>query len=602
MLFGKNINKSFGTQVLFENADFQLNKGEKIAVIGRNGYGKSTLFRIILEAKNSDDGTIAYPEHYKIGSLDQHLSFSEKNIVEEVIVGQPEEKKYEAWKAEKLLSGLGFTSKDFKRKAEEFSGGFQIRIKLAQLLFSEPDLLLLDEPTNYLDITSLRWLENFLKLWRSEVMCVSHDQSFLENICTHTIGVHRKRLRKIKGSPQKLFNHIAKEETIHEKTRVNDQKQRAKQEKFIREFRSGARSAGLVQSRIKMLAKKKTLNALSPIPEIKFKFTEADFNGSKILEARNLSFGYKEGQDLLKKCSFEIFPGEKIGIIGQNGKGKTTLLKALTGENKIQSGVLKPNVKTQIGYFGQSNIDRLEPEKNIIEVLEDAGAQNEQHARTIAASLLFGQNLAYKKIGILSGGEKARVNLGRVLLHPANLLLLDEPTNHLDYESVNALVDSIKEFHGAVVFVSHNEYFLKSIAEKLIVFDEDEVTLFEGNYEEFLAQKGFACEREEALENSRPVSNLETGLELNLNERQKKKISQKIVRPMKKKIKELEKKIKIIEDNQVENKKDFDQAYQQGNRLKMDTLGISYQEMQIEVEALWEDWAEVSEELENLEN
>jgi len=605
MLFGKNISKSFGAQTLFENADFQLNKGEKIAIIGRNGYGKSTLFRLILGQDGFDDGEIAYPEHYRIGSLDQHLSFNQKNIVEEVTAGQPEEKKYESWKAEKLLSGLGFKASDFTRKAEEFSGGFQIRIKLAQLLFSEPDLLLLDEPTNYLDITSLRWLENFLQSWKSEVMCVSHDQIFLEKICTHTIGVHRKKLRKIKGSPQKLFNHIAKEERIHEKTRKNDEKQRGKQEKFIREFRSGARSAGLVQSRIKMLAKKKKLNALDKIPEIKFKFTEEEFNGSKILEARNLSFGYKEGQDLLKKCSFEVFPGEKIGIIGANGKGKTTLLRALTKELKISSGVLKSNVKTRIGYFGQSNIDKLEGEKNIIETLQDAGAYNEQHARTIAASLLFGQNLAYKKINILSGGEKARVNLGRVLLHPTNFLLLDEPTNHLDYESVNALVESVKNFSGAAIFVSHNEYFLREIAQKLIVFDEEEVFLFEGTYDEFLEQKGFECEKEDASISPPPSG---TPLKLrgdetdSLNIRQKKKISQRIARPLKKKIKELEKKIKTLEASQVENKKYFDLAYQQGNHLKMDTLGISYQEMQVEVEALWEEWAEVSEELEKLEN
>ena len=224
MIFIKDIVKSYGAQLLFNKASFQVNKGEKIGIVGRNGYGKTTLFRLILGTDNIDEGEINIPENYSIGTLDQQLNFTEKNILDEVAKVLSEAEKYDTWKAEKLLSGLGFAAKDFTRPASDFSGGFQIRVKLAELLLSEPDLLLLDEPTNYLDIVSLRWLEKFLKTWKGELLCVSHDQTFLENISTHTIAIHRQKLKRIKGSPKKCYQQIKKEEELYERTRKNDEK------------------------------------------------------------------------------------------------------------------------------------------------------------------------------------------------------------------------------------------------------------------------------------------------------------------------------------------------------------------------------------------
>lgn len=596
MLFAKNLTKSFGAQVLLENADFQLNRGEKIGIVGRNGYGKSTLFRLILGNDEPDEGEISYPEDYRIGALDQHLSFDHETVRAEVAQVLPEHHQYDVWKAEKILSGLGFSPEDFEKNPRIFSGGFQIRIKLAQLLLSAPDLLLLDEPTNYLDILSIRWLENFLKNWKGEILCVSHDQTFLKNVMTHTVAIHRKNLKKIKGDPQKVYDQIAYEEDIHEKTRKNDAKERARQEKFIREFRSGARSAGLVQSRVKMLAKKETLNVLAPIPPIKFNFPERDFSGAKMIEGHNVCFGYEAGQELLKKVTFELFPGDKIGIIGANGKGKSTLLKLLNQELTHQSGTLKFNQNLHVGYFGQSNVDKLDKTRNIVEELTMVGDVSEQSVRSIAGSLLFSGDLAYKKISVLSGGEKARVNLGKILLTPSNLLLLDEPTNHLDYESVEALMRAVKKFSGSVVFVSHDENFLRNVAEKLIVFDGDEVFVFSGNYERFLAEKGF---QSEALDDVSVLDKHETKKEKPVH-RERTKEKNRLLRPLKKELSKIEKKITDVETLQEENTEKFKIADRQGNRLKMETLGIEYQALQKKVEAYWAEWEKVGQEIEVL--
>ena len=595
MLFCTNITKSFGTHQLLQGANFQLNRKERVGIVGRNGAGKSTLFNLIIGKDTPDNGEIVIPNNYKIGILNQQLEFSQESVLKEVMEVLPEDEKHSEWKAEKILFGLGFSQENLAENPEIFSGGFQIRIKLARLLLSEPDLLLLDEPTNYLDILSIRWLEKILQAWSGEVICVSHDHIFLSKAMTHCAIIHRQGFKKVKGgNPQKVYEQIAIEEGIHERTRKKQIKETNKQEKFIREFRSGARSAGLVQSRIKMLDKKGKIKALAKIPPIKFNFPEAEFNGAKILEGRNLSFGYGQ-EDLLKKISLEIFPGEKVAIIGQNGKGKSTLLKALAGEIKVKSGTLKLNNALSVGYFGQSNIDNLAKEKTILEALHVDKSKTEQEIRNIAGSLLFSGALAKKKISVLSGGEKARVNLGRVLLQTTNLLLLDEPTNHLDYESVEALIEAIKKYSGAVVVVAHDENFLQQVATKLVIFDNDEVFVWNGNYQDFIDKKGFSIEQKEEVD----LENFpgKKSAELNYEER---KTWQKLLRKAEKDLKKTEKQITELEDRQLENKEKVHVFLRQGNRTMLEKLGIESEKIQDELGAKLGKWEKLGEEIEFL--
>ncbi len=599
MLFCTNITKSFGPHKLFSEASFQLNRKERVGIIGRNGCGKSTLFRLILGEDNPDDGQITYPEHYRIGKLEQHLKFSRDSVLEEVAQILPPNEEHNRWKAEKILYGLGFNKENFRENPAKFSGGFQIRIKLAQLLLSEPDLLLLDEPTNYLDILAIRWLESFLKKWSGEVLCISHDHEFLARAMTHNMIIHRQKFKKIRGNPAKIYEQIALEEDIHEKTRLKQLKELKKQEKFIREFRAGARSAGLVQSRIKMLAKKERIQPLPKIKPIKFHFPEWNFNGAKVLEARNLSFGYQENEDLLKKVSLEVFPGEKVAIIGANGKGKTTLLKIFAGFLSPTAGVLKKNKALLQGYFGQSNIDNLDPQKTILEALHEDKSKTEQEIRNIAGSLLFTGDLAKKKVAVLSGGEKARVNLGKILLKRTNILLLDEPTNHLDYESVEALISAIQNYSGAVLAVSHNENFLQKIAKKLIVFDEDEVFVWNGSYQDFLAKKGFKSESDNSLSSGERAGVRVENPAKKLTYNEKKEL-QKSVRKLERELQKIEDKISELEKQQAENREKIHIASRQGNRLKLETLGIEAEQIQLKISREFEKWEELGVEVEVL--
>lgn len=594
MIFCKNISKSFGSQTLFSEADFAIHPGEKVGLIGRNGSGKSTLLQLILGKDSPDEGEIKSPEKYNIGSLSQEIHFEKNQILSQVTQNLPSHQKYDTWRGEKILTGLGFSPSDFDRAPQEFSGGFQTRIKLAELLVSSPDLLILDEPTNYLDITSIRWLESFLKDWKSEILCVSHDPTFLTHVTTHTALVHRQKIRKIKGTPQKLYKQIQQEEIIHEKTRLNEEKEKSRQEKFIREFRSGARSAGLVQSRIKMLEKRESLKPLPLIPPITFSFPEKSFSSARVGEARRLHFAYPSGPELLGGLDLEIRPGEKIGIIGPNGKGKTTLLKIFDQRLEPTSGTLKYNQNISKGYFGQSNTLELSPEKSILQELTLNKETSEQTVRNIAGQLLFEQDQAQKKIRILSGGEKSRVCLGKLLIKPTNFLLLDEPTNHLDYESVEALIDALQKYSHSVLFVTHDEYFLEKVAEKLIVFDQEKVFLYYGKYKDFIREKGFSQDlsldkKEEKKEKKAPVS------------REKQKEYQRLIRPLLKKLEIGEKEIEILEKEKKEQEKNLQKAKTKGNLVQMDMIAEDLSKIEKKLFPLLEKWEETGKKLEEIQ-
>ncbi len=485
---------------MLDGISFGVNKKEKIGIIGRNGYGKSTLLKMLADKEQPDSGQITVPKDYRIGELEQHIRFSETSVLQEACLGLRQDEQNDTWKAEMILSGLGFSEKDFPRAPQEFSGGYQIRINLAKLLLSEPDLLLLDEPTNYLDIVSLRWLERFLQKWKSEFLLVTHDRAFMDKVTTHTMVIHRQKLRKIRGTVADTLAQIAQEERVYEQTRLADEKKKSKSEQFIRQFRSGARSAGLVQSRIKMLAKLDTRDELEKIPEIRFRFTSKPIFGGVMLSGHSLGFGYDDAHPLMQKLDVSVYPGDRIGIIGRNGAGKTTLLKILANQLQPTAGTIKTKGTVETGFFNQTNVQTLDLNKTILEEFHATeNSPSEQVIRDLCASLLFRGEDVFKPISVLSGGEKSRVSLGKLMLTPAHLLFLDEPTNHLDMESCDALCNALQDFSGAVVFVSHNEDILARLANKLVVFDADSVRTYETTYEVFLKEIGWQNEEESLL-------------------------------------------------------------------------------------------------------
>lgn len=351
MISFDNVSKSYGSKILFENVTFNINKGERIGLVGRNGNGKTTLMRIITGEEEADSGKISIPKNYKIGFLKQHIKFAKNTVIEEAMLGLTDEEIHDKWKAEKILFGLGFKEEDMEKSPSSFSGGFQVRLMLAQTLLANPDLLLLDEPTNYLDIVSVRWLKGFLNLWKGELLLITHDRQFMDDIISHTAGIHRAKVRKIEGRTDKFYEQIARDEEIYEKTRINDEQKRKELEQYITRFRAKARLAGLVQSRIKTLNKMEKKDKLEAIKNLEFAFKYKPIASKQIMRAENISFSYDGRKFLINDLSIIIGSEDKIAVIGKNGKGKSTLLKVLAGILPASSGNVIYHTGCVKGYY-----------------------------------------------------------------------------------------------------------------------------------------------------------------------------------------------------------------------------------------------------------
>jgi len=550
-----SISKSFGNQILLDNTGFQINSGERVGLVARNGHGKTTLLNIINKKDHADDGTISFPTGYRIGALSQHIEFSRDTILQEAMLGLLDHEKEHYWKAEKILAGLGFSQRDFAKAPDQFSGGYQVRLNLAKVLVSDPDLLILDEPTNYLDITSIRWISKFLITWPREVLLVTHDRGFMDKVVTHIAGIHRQKIKKIKGDTSKYYLQVAQDEEVYEKTRVNEEKRTKEIETFINRFRAKARLASMVQSRIKTLEKNKNKQALQKLKNLEFTFNYLPFSGKQVLTVENLSFQWNEDSKLINNLSFTVSPDDRIAVIGKNGKGKTTLLKLISQNLEPTTGSINLNPGVVADYFEQTNVKTLNESFTVEEELMLSSKEiNRQAARNICGAMMFEKDAALKKISILSGGEKSRVMLGKLLMTPLNLLLLDEPSNHLDIESCDSFIAALDQFEGAVLIVTHNEMFLHSIANRLIVFKNNGIQLFEGTYQEFLEKEGWEDEQINPKSGINLDAQIDTSNPATLS---KKAIRQKKseingqkshkTRPIKKKIEKLEKKIDINE-------------------------------------------------------
>ncbi len=492
MIAVDNLTKSYGGRVLFDGISFKINSKERVGLVGRNGHGKTTLLRMLIGEEEYDSGHLTLPKGYRIGHVQQQLRFTRETVLEEGMLGLPQTEKDHHWKVEKVLAGLGFGPKDMQRDPMEFSGGFQVRLNLAKVLVSEPDLLLLDEPTNYLDITSIRWIERFLLNWPHELMLITHDRSFMDRLVTHTLGIHRQKIRKIAGDTGKYYAQIAQDEEIYEKTRQKDERRAKEMELFITRFRAKARLGGLVQSRVKTLAKLQKKDKLQALRDLEFSFRSLEFRGKQLLGIDDLAFAYPGQPVLFEGLSLSLHGGDRVCVVGPNGRGKTTLLKVLAGQLKPRKGDVNYHPAVVHGFYEQTNIQTLHDANTIEqEMLNCHPDLDRQQARNICGAMLFEGDDALKKISVLSGGEKARVMLGKILATPVNLLLLDEPTNHLDMESCDALVAAIDNFDGAVIMVTHNEMFLHALAQRLIVFDHDQASVFEGTYQQFLERGGW---------------------------------------------------------------------------------------------------------------
>ena len=553
MIRVENLTKSFGDRLLLDKINFTLSSKERVGLVGQNGHGKTTLFQIIKGEELPDSGMVVIPKNYRVVYVKQRLEFTADTALAEGMAALPPQEQGHSWKVEKILAGLGFTKKDFQRHPTEFSGGLQVRLNLVKALVSEPDLLLLDEPTNFLDITSIRWIEQYLKAWPHEVLLITHDRSFMDNVVSHTMGIHRRKIRKIAGNTARYYNQIAQDEEVYEKTRINDERRRKEIQQFITRFRAKARLANLVQSRVKTLKKMDKKDKLEQLKLLDFSFRASPSPAKRVLTASHLNFAYERGPNLIKDFNITIETGDRVCVVGQNGKGKTTLLKLLAGVLSPQAGETVYHPSIEKGFFEQTNVQSLVDARTVEEeILYSHPDMDRQRARNICGAMMFTGDDALKKIKVLSGGEKSRVMLGQLLATPVNLLLLDEPTNHLDMESCDALLTALDIFDGTVIMVTHNEMFLHALAERLIVFNNNHIDVFDGSYQEFLEKDGW----HDKHPGGRSFDNLtlqgETAVRLSKKEMRRKRseviaLRSKIIAPLEKHIARLEDEIETHE-------------------------------------------------------
>ena len=525
MLVINDLSYQIGSRVLYDNASLHIKPKDKIGLVGLNGTGKSTLLRLIVGDITPDKGKITRSKDCTLGFLNQDLlsyqttdsirsvamqAFEQAVAVQQKIDGvlrQMEtnyqddliaqlaelQEKFEQLdgytlqaKTDAVLEGMGFTTQDLERPLNEFSGGWRMRVMLAKLLLQKPSLLLLDEPTNHLDITSIQWVESYLQSYESAFIVVSHDRQFLDRVATKTVEVAQQQLHVYMGN----YSFYEEEKAIRAELQQNayaNQQQKIKQtEQFIERFRSKATKAKQVQSRIKALDR---LDKVAPVAQnnaaIKFNFSLQQQPGKVVasLEHIDKAFG---SLTILKDASAQIERGDKIALVGANGKGKSTLLRIIAGQESLDAGesILGHNVNP--AFFAQHQLEALHLEHTIFEELKLVGVdRNETELRRIAGMFLFKKDDVFKKIRVLSGGEKSRVALAKVLLTEANFLMLDEPTNHLDMMSINILAQTLQQYEGTCVLVSHDRHFVSQVATKIWYIEDQQIKVYPGTYEEY---------------------------------------------------------------------------------------------------------------------
>ena len=534
MLAINNLSVQFTGTSLFENVTFNIGDHDRIGLVGKNGAGKSTLMKILCGWQQPETGSMVIASGQTVGYLPQEMvPDTTRTVIDEALTAfshidnlLAEQQRltdeiatrtdYESAdytkllnrhnditeqismlgasgrqeQTEKVLLGLGFRHGDFNRPVAEFSGGWQMRVELAKLLLQRPDFLLLDEPTNHLDIVSIQWLENFLKNYSGAVVLVSHDRTFLDNITTRTIEITAGRIYDYKCSYSDYVIQMQERRASQMAQLTAQQRQVAQIEAFIERFRYKATKSKQVQSRIKMLDKMETVKVDEVSTEsIHFRFPPAPHSGKIVVEAEHLGKAYGDLQ-VFDRVDFLLTSGKKVAFVGRNGEGKSTMAKIIVGDIKDYTGTFRLGAQVQVGYYAQNQAAMLDGEKTVFQTIDDiATGDIRPKIRNILGSFLFDSEDCEKKVKVLSGGEKARLALAKLLLTPSNLLVLDEPTNHLDMDSKDILKNALLQYTGTLILVSHDRDFLQGLTETLYEFRDGEVHEFRGDIFEFLESK-----------------------------------------------------------------------------------------------------------------
>ena len=646
MISASNISVYFGGQELFDDVSFMVNKGDRIGLVGKNGAGKSTLLRILSGEQKANEGSISTPNESTIGYLRQDLEFEEGRTVQEeaeqafqeikkleqqinsVNLKMSERTDYESdgymqlitdlndlnerfgmlggytiqSEMSQVLLGLGFQLDDFDRQTNEFSGGWRMRLELAKILLSKPDVLLLDEPTNHLDIESIVWLEGWLKNYSGAVVLVSHDRAFLDAVTNRTIDLILGKANDYKASYSKYVELRKDRQEKQIQSKKNQDKEIKQTKMLIEKFRAKKSKASFAQSLIKKLDKMDLIEVeQDETASMYFKFPPAPHSGKVTLKVSNVSKKYDDLQ-VLKGVNLMLERGDKIAFVGKNGEGKTTLAKMIVNAIKYD-GEIEYGYQVKVGYYAQNQSELLDENKSIFEVVEDAADEHSRpRVRDMLGSFLFSGDTVQKKVKVLSGGERARVALCKLLLEPVNLLIMDEPTNHLDMVSKDILKRALKNYDGTLIIVSHDRDFLESLTEKVYEFKDKNIKEYLGDINDFLKEKKVQDFTQFELENkqkSKVKKSDDSANKQTFNERKQldkdiRKLSNKVGQ-FERAVERLEKELKELDDELANPERYKELSSQKG-------FFESYQDKQNELNQNMISWEEFLERLEILKN
>jgi len=486
MITLRGVQKSFGQHVLFQDASLQINEGDRYVLVGPNGSGKSTLFKILLGEEEADAGQFTIRRGAAVGYLPQeNAPVSDQTVLDTALAHHEDPDGRLTAKAKAILMGLGFKVADFGRRLDALSGGWAMRAAMARLLMAEPDLLLLDEPTNHLDIDALFWLQKYLQSYPGAVFLISHDRAFINAVGRAIVSLQDRTLKVYHGD----YDFFLREREAERERLVSAWKQQqdeiARMEEFIDRNRARAATANRAQSMIKRLEKLERISLPQEAKTVRIRFPQPVRTGVRVLALKGACKSYADVK-VYQGLDFELERGWKTAFVGHNGAGKSTLLKVLAGVIPMDSGerILGNDVK--VGYFSQHREGQLDPAKTVLQEAQSVGRLNaDLFVRTVLGTFLFPGDSVYKQVRVLSGGEKSRLALVKLLLDPPNVLLLDEPTTHLDMASVDALVEALRDFEGTVCCISHDLYFLNALADHVVHIEAGKVTWYPGNYEYF---------------------------------------------------------------------------------------------------------------------
>jgi len=540
MLSVNNLDLRYGKKYLFKDISTQVYSGNRIGLVGVNGSGKSTLLKIMAGVAETDDGVVSRAKHFTVGYLAQESDdlLSDKSLYdeaetafsyllalqEEVLVLHEEMSRIESesahfqkllqrqgeiqhqldgsdiytirGKIEKVLTGLGFLQEDLERSVSTFSGGWQMRLRLAKMLLEAPSLLLLDEPTNHLDLVSLTWVEQFLRSYKGAMVIISHDRTFLDKTTDFTWEISLGNLDVYKGNYTYYLKEKEERRAITKSAYDNQQAKIKQTMRFVERFRAKSTKAKQVQSRVKQLEKMERIELENKNMEIKFSFPPAPSSGRDVLHVDNLSKSY-EGKSVFTAVEMMLNRGDKVAVVGVNGAGKSTFIKILAGEISHDNGTVRLGANVKMSYFGQHQARELSPQFTVLETMVHGGEEMTiTRTRSLLGAFLFRGDDVDKKVVVLSGGEKSRLALAKMIATPANCMLLDEPTNHLDMSSQEVLQEAMAQYDGTIIVVSHNRYFLDSFVNKVVEVKNGHITMYDGNVAEYLQKQEMERARE----------------------------------------------------------------------------------------------------------